>query len=211
MADFGWLYQQARRDAFPIPGKYTDFLSSLAKELKVWISAGCLEKDNDKTYNSAVIIDRNGNIVLKHRKFNTLPKLTSHLYDPGSAEDIKVTDTEFGRIGLTICADNHNIEYPLRVAELGAWLLIAPHGYAASDTNLVDNAIKYMNHIKNVAEKTKLWVIGTDAAHSPVAGGDWKGYLHSGCSTIADPTGKAVAMGKFRESDLIIYDIPSGK
>jgi len=33
-----------------------------------------------------------------------------------------------------------------------------------------------MNHIKNVAKKTKLWVIGADAAHSPVTGGEWKGY-----------------------------------
>jgi len=211
MADFGWLYQNARRDALPIPGKYTDFLSDLARELNVWISSGCLEKDNDRTFNSAVLIDRTGKIVMKHRKFNTLPNLTAHLYDPGSPDDIKVTDTEFGCIGLTICADNHNIENPQKVADLGAWLLIAPHGYAASDTNLVDNAIQYMNHIKNVAKKTKLWVIGTDAAHSPVNGGDWKGYLHSGCSTIADPRGKAVAMGKFRESDLIIYDIPAGK
>ena len=29
-ADWGWLYQQARRDALPIPGKYTDFLAALA-------------------------------------------------------------------------------------------------------------------------------------------------------------------------------------
>jgi len=47
-ADWGWLYQQARRDALPIPGKYTDFLAALAKRHKMWVSAGCLEKDGDK-------------------------------------------------------------------------------------------------------------------------------------------------------------------
>jgi len=210
-ADFGWLYQKVREDALPIPGKYTDFLSGLAKELKVWISAGCLEKDGDKTYNSAVIIDRTGKIILKHRKINTLPNLTAHLYDPGSADDIKVVDTEFGRIGLTICADNFNIENPQKVANLGAWLLIAPHGFAEKESDLVDNAVKYMNHIKSVAGKTKLWVIGTNTGLSLVAGGKWKDYLHSGCSTIADPAGKAVAIGKLKETDLVIYDIPSEK
>ena len=60
-----------------------------------------------------------------------------------------------------------------------------------------------------IASKTHLWVIGTDAGLTLVEGGDWKGYLHSGCSTIADPTGKAVAIGKIRETDLVIYDIPA--
>ena len=210
-ADLGWLYQQARRDALPIPGEYTNFLSSLAKELKIWISAGCLEKDGDKTYNSAVIIDRTGKIVLKHRKISTLPGLTAHLYDFGSADDINVVDTEFGRIGLTICADNFEIEIPQKVANLGAWLLIAPHGFAAEVSDLENNALEYMNHIKGVAEKTKLWVIGTNTALSLIAGGEWKGYLHSGCSIIADSKGKVVAIGKLKEPDLVIYNIPLEK
>src|SRR5205814_650400 len=53
-ADWGWLYQNARRDAFPVPGKYTDFLSALARRHQLWISAGCLERDGEKVYNSAV-------------------------------------------------------------------------------------------------------------------------------------------------------------
>ena len=205
--DFGWLYQQARRDAFPIPGRYTDFLSALAKRLDIWISAGCLEKDGDKTYNSAVIIDRTGEIVLRHRKIITLPNLTRHLYDSGYAEDIKTVDTELGRIGLTICADNFNIENPKRVAALGAWLLITPHGYAAADADLPDNAVRYMNHIRNIARQTGMWVIGPNTCRSIIGGGEWKGRQHSGCSTIAAPTGKAMIFGKYNQTDMIIYDI----
>ena len=116
-ADWGWLYQQARHDALPIPGKYTRFLSELARRHVMWISAGCLEKDGDKVFNAAVIIDRTGQIVLKHRKIDTLPLLTQHLYDRGSAEDIRTIDTEFGRIGLTICADNFDLRKPQRAAD----------------------------------------------------------------------------------------------
>ncbi len=210
-ADFGWLYQQARTNASPIPGKYTDFLSALAKELNIWISAGCLEKDGDRTYNSAVIIDRKGKIVLKHRKIKTLSSLTSHLYDRGKSDDVKVVDTEFGRIGLTICADNFDSENTEKIVNLGAWLLITPHGFAAKENDLDNNAVEYMNHIKSLAARTKLWVVGTNSCFSLVSGGEWEGYLHSGCSTIADPDGKVVAIGKLKEPDLIIYDIPSGE
>ncbi len=208
-ADLGWLCQQARRDALPIPGKYTDFLSCLAKELNIWISAGCLEKDGKSTYNSAVIIDRTGNIVLRHRKIKTLSSLTAHLYDRGSTDNIDVVNTEFGTIGLTICADNFDIENPEKVAALGAWLLITPHGFAAKVDDLENNAVEYMNHIKGLAAKTKLWVVGTNSCLSLITGGEWEGYQHSGCSTIADSEGKVVAIGKFKEPDLVIYNIPS--
>ena len=207
--DFGWLYQNAREAAFPIPGTHTEHLSRLAKELNIWVAAGCLEKAGDKTYNAAVLIDRSGNIVLKHRKISTLPELTSHLYDPGDARDIKVVDTEFGRVGITICADNFDLKHPRKVADSGAWLLIAPHGFAAEKDDLYDNGVSYMNHIKKVAKSAHLWVIAANTALSLVTGGEWKDYQHSGCSTVADPTGKAVAVGKFIQPDLVLYDIPA--
>jgi predicted amidohydrolase len=208
-SDLGWLCQKAREAAFPIPGKFTEFLSGLAKEHNVYISAGCIEKDGEKTYNSAVLINREGKILLKHRKINTLPKLTSHLYDCGSPDSIKVTDTEFGRVGITICADNFSIEFPRKVASMGAWLLITPYGFAEKESDLPDNSVSFLNHIKKVAGESKLWVIGTDAALSKVAGGAWQDYLHSGCSIIANPEGKAKAIGKFKETDLVIFNIPA--
>jgi N-carbamoylputrescine amidase len=208
-ADWGWLYQQARRDALPIPGKYTDFLAGLAKQHRMWVSAGCLEKDGEEVYDSAVILDRTGRILLKHRKINTLEQLTKHLYDQGRAEDIKTIDTEFGRIGLTICADNFNLNNPQRIADLGAWLLIAPHGFAAEPEKLEQNSKDYQKHIGKVAAKTGLWVIGTDAVLGTVQGGQWKGRLHSGCSMIARPDGTAAIVAKFREPDLVVFDIPA--
>ena len=208
-ADWGWLYQQARRDALPIPGRYTDFLAGVAKRHQMWIVAGCLERDGEKVYNSAVILDRAGRIVLKHRKIDTLDWLTKHLYDRGRSEDIKVIDTEFGRIGLTICADNFNLKNPQRVADLGAWALIAPHGFAAEPEKLEQNSKEYQKHISNVAAKSGLWVIGTDAVLGTVQGGQWKGQLHSGCSMIARPDGTAAVVAKFREPDLVVFDIPA--
>lgn len=209
-ADFGWLYQKAREDALPIPGKYTHMLSGLARELDIWISAGCLEKDGEHVYNSAVLINRGGEVVLKHRKIDTLPFLTAHLYDCGYHADIKTVDTEFGRVGITICADNFNHDNPKRAAELGAWLLIAPHGFAADEDEMEKNARDFQNHISGVGKATGMWVIGTDAVLGRVAGGEWEGKLHSGVSTISNPQGENVAVGKFKKPDLVLYDIEIG-
>ena len=75
-ADWSLAPSGARRDALPFPGRYADFLAGLAKRFKCWISAGCLEKERNQVYNSAVIIDRAGRLLLKHRKIDTLPWLT---------------------------------------------------------------------------------------------------------------------------------------
>jgi predicted amidohydrolase len=208
-ADWGWLYQHSRRDALPIPGRFTDFLAELARRHRIWISAGCLERAGEEVYNAAVILDRSGRIVLKHRKIDTLAWLTQQLYDQGRAEDMQIVDTEFGRIGLTICADNFNPKHPQRVADLGAWLLVAPHGFAAEPDKLEQNAAEYQAHIRNVAEGTGLWVLGTDAVLGTVQGGEWKGRLHSGCSLVARPDGTAAIVGKFKAPDLIVFDIPA--
>jgi len=210
-ADFGWLHQGARRDALPIPGTYTEFLARLAVRHRFWVCAGCLEKDGDRVYNSAVILDRTGRIVLKHRKIRTLPDLTKHLYDAGVLGGAMTVDGEFGRIGLTICADNFDIAIPQRTAQEGAWLLITPHGFAAPVDEMKKNARAFQEHIRRIAAKTGMWVAGTNVVLARVKGGAWKDQMHCGCSTLARPDGTAAVAGKFKQADLIVYDIPAGR
>jgi hypothetical protein len=109
---------------------------------------------------------------------------------------------------MTICADNFNLERPKGVASQGAWLLVAPHGFAAEPGKSEQNSKEYQDHILKVAQEARLWVIGTDAVLGTVQGGAWKGWRHSGCSVVGRPDGTAAAIGKFLEPDLVIFDIP---
>lgn len=208
-ADFGWLHQQGRRDALPVPGRYTGLLSSLARRHGFWISAGCLEKEGCHVYNSAVILDRMGRIVHKHRKIRTLPELTRHIYDAGDSRAMLTVDTEFGRLGLTICADNFDIEIPKRAATDGAWLLIAPHGFAAPVAEMEKNAREYADHIRRVALGTGMWVAAANVALACVKGGDWRGQMHCGVSRVVRPDGSAAVEARFKTPDLVVCDIPA--
>ena len=52
-----------------IPGESTDILSSLAKELKVFIVGGSIpEIDGEKYYNTSTVFSPAGEMVAKHRK-----------------------------------------------------------------------------------------------------------------------------------------------
>jgi hypothetical protein len=89
--------------------------------------------------------------------------------------------------------------------------LLAPHGFADEESKLELNSKSYQDHIRRVAATTRLWVVGTDAVLGTVQGGAWKGRLHSGCSVVARPDGTAAIVAKFRQPDLIVFDIPAGK
>ena len=111
----GWENPDAHRKAAPIPGADSDHVAALARKHHVMIAIGLDEKDGDKLYDSAILVDKNGTLLWKHRKINVLPELMSPPYSQGKPEDIGVVKTEFGRIAVLICADTFSNEYVERV------------------------------------------------------------------------------------------------
>jgi len=87
----------------PIPGPVTDALARKAREYNTNIIAGMLELDGGKTYDTAVLIDREGRVAGKYRKTHLPLAEVEDGETPGS--DYPVFDTDFGRIGILICWD----------------------------------------------------------------------------------------------------------
>ena len=91
---------------------------------------GLAEKDGKRLYDSVLLIDDTGQILLKHRKINLLSELMTPPYTAG--DDVHVVETKFGKIGLLICADTHDHGILKRMAAAQPDLLLVPYGYAAS-------------------------------------------------------------------------------
>lgn len=87
----------------PIPGPTTDVLARKAREYNSYIIAGMLELDGGKTYDTAVLIDRQGRIAGKYRKVHLPLAEVEDGETPG--DEYPVFDTDFGRIGILICWD----------------------------------------------------------------------------------------------------------
>jgi predicted amidohydrolase len=87
----------------PIPGPVTDVLARKARQYNSYIIAGMLELDGGKTYDTAVLIDRQGRIAGKYRKTHLPLAEVEDGETPGN--DYPVFDTDFGRIGILICWD----------------------------------------------------------------------------------------------------------
>ena len=95
------------------------------------IAIGLDEKDGDRLYDSAILVEKTGKLLWKHRKLNVLAELMDPPYSIGDRDGIGVVDTEFGRIGVMICADTFVDEYAQRVASLKPDLMLVPYGWAA--------------------------------------------------------------------------------
>ena len=97
-------------NSLQIPSVDTKALGEAAKKAGAYVVIGCNELDDRPgsrtVYNSLLFIDKYGEVMGKHRKI--MPTYTERIYwGQGDASDIKVFDTEIGRIGGLICWENH--------------------------------------------------------------------------------------------------------
>jgi len=76
-------------------------------------------------------VDRWGRILWKHRKLNVLAWLMEPPYSEGTPEGVGVVETEFGRIGLVICAGTFEDSIADRIAEMRSDLVPVPYRWAA--------------------------------------------------------------------------------
>jgi predicted amidohydrolase len=192
--DCGWTYPESIRLAQPVPGAYCDVLSKAAKENSIFVVAGLTEKDSDRTYNTAVLISDEGEILLKHRKINVLT-IAQDIYSIG--DRLGVAHTPLGTIGIDICADNFpdTVVFGHAMARMGAQLILAPSAWAvdADHDNVKDPYGKFwLRSHTELAHLYDLTIISVSNV-GWINAGVWKGRKCIGCSMAVGPGGKKLA------------------
>jgi predicted amidohydrolase len=91
--------------AEPVGGPTTEAVAKLAEKYNMYVICPIREQAGDKQYNTAVLIDRKGEIAGYYRKIFVFWGEGLHL----STEGVKVFDTDFGRISILTCFD---LNYP---------------------------------------------------------------------------------------------------
>ena len=204
----GWINPIAHDIAEPIPGNDSDRLRALAVKYKIHICIGLAEKDEDKLYDSAILIDDEGKIILKHRKVNVLTHLMDPPYSKGTSAS--VVDTKFGRIGILICADTFDDKVLAMMAEKKPDLLLVPYGWAAKEKQWPDHGKSLAAVVKNAARNIGCTLVGTDLVGA-ITSGSSKGSVYGGQSVASDKNGNIVAQCCDRDSDIQVvgYLVPS--
>ncbi len=200
----GWVNPDAHQRAFAIPGDDSNRLCELARKHEIYVSAGLAEKDGDNLYDSALLIDDGGNILIKHRKINTLTELMDPPYTRG--EDVQTADTPLGRIGLLICADSFDNDVLKRMADLKPDIMLVPYGWAAKEDAWPEHGKALANTVSNAAKVIGAPLIGTDLV-GEISHGPWTGQIYGGQSVAADKNGTILNIAKDRDRDILLLSL----
>ena len=107
-----------------IPGPTTKRLGEIARKRSAYIAAGIYEREGAAIYNTAVLIDRAGNVAGKYRKVYLPREEVEGGLTPGS--DYPVFRTDFGTVGLMICYDVFYADPARALALKGAEMILMP-------------------------------------------------------------------------------------
>ena len=127
--DLGWTNPAARQLATPIPGPFSDRLAEAACHHAIHVVAGLHERDGERLFNTSVLFDDAGRLLHKHHKINELD-IAWDLYTRG--DSLAVAATRFGKVAISICADNSPASVSLGHAagHLGARMILSPCAWA---------------------------------------------------------------------------------
>ena len=184
----GWVNPLAHELADPIPGPTTERLGAMAREHELMVAIGLAEMDGERLFDSAVLLDRNGELLLKRRKVNILSELMDPPYTPGLVQQSCVADTPVGRIGMLICADTFKDDIVAAVTAQDPDLLIVPYGWAAEPEDWPEHGQQLAAWVAHTARRVGCPVIGVDVVGA-ITHGPWTGFTYGGQSIACDREG----------------------
>jgi predicted amidohydrolase len=114
-----------------VPGAVTRRVGEWARRYSSYAIFGILAKVGERVYNSAVLLDRRGQVVGRYDKINPTENELKKGIHPGAA-DPPVFATDFGLIGIQICFDVNWWETWKILKEKGARIIFFPAAYPAA-------------------------------------------------------------------------------
>lgn len=204
----GWVNPDAHQLAHPIPGADSQQLSAWAKQHKIHICIGLSEKDGDRLYDSVILIDDTGKLLLKHRKINILTELMTPPYSKGSA--VEVVETKFGTIGLLICADTFEESVLTQMKAKQPELLLVPYGWAAKKEDWPVHGQELVKVVKNASKTIGCPVVGTNLV-GQISQGPWRGLTYGGLSVAYDHSSNQLIIGADRDRDIRVFTFEVGR
>lgn len=113
------------KDALADDSEYISALCSAAQKLHIGVVATAFTQGRQKPQNSAFVIDKDGNILMKYSKVHTCDFADERCLESG--DEFKVCDFHGIKIGVMICYDR---EYPESARVLmmkGAEIILVPN------------------------------------------------------------------------------------
>jgi N-carbamoylputrescine amidase len=185
--------------AEPVPGPTTEAFAKLAAELGVVIVLNVFERHGECTFDSSPVIDADGSLLGITRMVHITEYTCFHeqgYYTPGD-RGAPVYDTQFGKIGVSICYDRHYPEYMRALALAGAEVVFVPQAGAVGE---------WPDGLYEAEMRVAAFQNGFFTALCNRVGPEPK-LTFAGESFVCDPAGKVIARAGEGTEEILLCDL----
>lgn len=198
-----------------IPGPSTEWLGALAKELNIVLVGSLFERRAPGLYhNTAVILERDGNLAGKYRKMH-IPDDPGYYekfyFTPGDLGFTPIT-TSVGKLGLLVCWDQWYPEAARLMALAGADLLLYPTAIGANPADAADERARqrdaWITIQRSHAVANGLPVlVANRTGFEPDPTGQTAGAQFWGSSFVVGPQGEFLAQAGTDQAEVLVVDV----
>ncbi len=209
--DFRRYYESA----VEVPGKACDTLGRIARERKVFLVVGVIEREGGTLYCTVLFFSPDGEKMGKHRKL--MPTAMERLiWGFGDGSTLPVFDTPLGRIGSVICWENYMPMLRMHMYAQGIQIYCAP---------TADHRESWLPSMRHIALEGRCFVLSCcqyltradcPEDYDAIQGNDPATVLMRGGSAVVGPLGQVLAGPYFDgpcilKADLDLGEIPKSK
>ena len=202
------LYTELVKNSLSIPDQYTERLCKTARAAKINVAIGLHERNSEASnaslYNSLLFIDRNGQILGKHRKL--IPTGGERLiWTGGDGSTLEVFETSLGKLGGLICWENYMPLARQAMYASGTQILAAPTW---------DKSPSWIQSMQYIAREGGMYVVSCCSAIRMTDIPDRfefknlypedREWINTGNSCIINPKGEIIA-GPLEGEEGILY------
>ncbi len=199
------LFQEYASCAVTIPGPMTVRIGTIAKQHRLYLVVGVVERDAGTLYCTVIYVGPDGSLLGKHRKL--MPTAIERLiWGFGDGSTLAVMDSPFGKFGALICWENY---MPL------ARMSMYSQNVQIYCTPTVDDREAWIPTLRHIAREGRCFVLSscqflTRDAYPP----NWINNVEDvpdvpirGGSCIVDPMGELIVGPHYGEEIVVSAEI----
>ena len=182
-------FREYWESAVDVPGPSVDFLGTIAKENKIYIVIGVIEREGGTLYCTVLFFGPSGDYLGKHRKL--MPTASERIvWGFGDGSTLPVLDTDIGKLGAVICWENYMPLLRMAMYSKGVQIYCAP---------TADGRKTWTSSMQHVALEGRCFVLSCNqfskrsdfsGNYAPVQGNSQDTIISHGGSCIVSPLGQ---------------------
>lgn len=193
-----------------VPGPFVDALASHSRRLGVYLGAGVLEREGDSLYDTAVLLDPQGHLVLKYRRIT--PGWHGRNADPNvyrHGSEVGTCPTPWGRTAFLLCGDLFSDRLVDEVRRQDVGCLLVPmarcFGDGRWDQERWDREEEPQYIARAVRSGAATFIVNY------LAGPDLDGWGSFGGALAVAPTGAVLGRLRVGTTGVLLVNWPSGQ